>query len=356
MHYVSMNLVNLAVRFWHLYRVAFPTQRGVWRIERLLHKWIMAQPPQGKRKVYTRGGFCIEVDPTDFVQRTIYVSREWEPETAAAICANLRAGDTFVDVGANVGYFSLLASAIVGPIGTVLAFEPNPVTFQSLAHNIELNRCTNVKAIPVGLANEVGVARFYTDRSGNSGAASLAAGPYRDLETTEIRLDTLDRVLSALLPPPTMIKIDIEGAEVLALRGALGILREYKPVILCEVSEWSLERMGTSKETLFDLGGRAKGRQASLAVAVLHRADDDKQHSPVVYRITACRSWPAAIGEASTPDALPDAGRTGRTGDELWETLPKGKTHDTNLECWGMSVIGRARGGAWLVLGVDMYK
>jgi FkbM family methyltransferase len=250
----KMTFIDLVVRLLRAYRDASRVQRGVWRIERALHHWIMTCPPTDIRRVHTRAGFTMNVNLRDFVQRVIYISGEWEPESTEVLRATLRSGDTFIDIGANVGYFSLLASALVGAEGKIIAFEPNPPTFNALTQNIALNRCTNVTALAVGLSDRTGAAELQNDTPENAGAASLVPRASPNANTVLVQLDTLDRVLEMRqIESVSMIKIDVEGAEVVALRGALETLRRHRPSVLCEVSEYSLEQMGDSKQALFDL-------------------------------------------------------------------------------------------------------
>jgi precorrin-6B methylase 2 len=87
------------------------------------------------------------VDPSDYVNRIIAITGVWEPQVTAAFQALLSPGDVCVDVGANIGYFSLLAARLVGSRGHVYAVEPSSTSYDRLTKNLELNNATNVTAL-----------------------------------------------------------------------------------------------------------------------------------------------------------------------------------------------------------------
>jgi FkbM family methyltransferase len=114
---------------------------------------------------------------------------------------------TAFDVGANVGYFTLLLSMAVGPAGHVFAFEPDPTNFAFLQSHLSLNRCTNVSAIEAAASNRTGEAQFECARS---------MGHVSPTGRTTVRTIRLDE-----FPTPDIIKMDIEGGEFDAIPGAL---------------------------------------------------------------------------------------------------------------------------------------
>ena len=248
---VNLDFVDLIAKAWRFYKSVAPIEWGQWRVERALY-WAL-ENSRGVRRIRTHDGFLMDLDLADFLQRHIYVTGTWEPATAAALTARLKPGDVFIDIGANVGYFSLLAAQIVGTEGRVLAFEPNPEVFERLRRNADLNTATCIQMYRLGIGAQAGTARFFIDPSGNTGASSLA-GQTRDGNNLDIQLDTLDNISQLEnLTRVAMLKIDIEGAELQALQGARNVLHIHRPDIICEVSEGSLEKMGASKEALYDL-------------------------------------------------------------------------------------------------------
>jgi FkbM family methyltransferase len=129
----------------------------------------------------------------------------------------LRPGQVFYDVGANVGFYTLVASALVGPTGHVAAFEPQPRNVEYLRRHIELNRIRNCRVLPIALGERPGRARF--QRAGHPAMGSLASAG-----ELEVEVASLDELVSrGVIPEPDVIKLDIEGGERLC-SGARGRL------------------------------------------------------------------------------------------------------------------------------------
>ena len=140
------------------------------------------------------------------------------PHVTEAIQEYLAEGNTFIDVGAHIGYFTVLASQIVGPNGKVLSFEPFPENFKYLQGNIKLNDLKNVFAYHLGL----------WDSSTKKGILETAPNMARTIEGNDIEMITFD----SLDVKPNIIKLDIEGSELFALRGMAQTLTKYKPILL----------------------------------------------------------------------------------------------------------------------------
>jgi FkbM family methyltransferase len=180
-----------------------------------------------------------------------YGHREADLELAGRL---LQPGDVFVDGGANVGLFTLVAAERVGPTGKVIAFEPGRTVRLRLLENVVLNRFSQVEVIPFALSSAAGQASFRTFEIGGSALNHLTPidGEGGGLET--VALTTLDAVL---IPHDrdrvTLIKLDLEGAEHDALLGAAAILRERRPDLLLEIEPPHLQRMGTSAGAVADL-------------------------------------------------------------------------------------------------------
>lgn len=136
----------------------------------------------------------------------------------------LRPGGTVLDVGAHVGYYTLLASVLVGGSGRVHAFEPNPRNADFLRRHVRINRLRNVTVQQAAVSDRAATARF--DFGSGSGTGHLAdAGA---LEVLTLRLD--DYCAEHGLAP-TAVKIDVEGAEMSVLAGAAGTLARHRPTI-----------------------------------------------------------------------------------------------------------------------------
>jgi FkbM family methyltransferase len=184
-----------------------------------------------------------------------------EPELTERIAKRLRPGDTFIDVGANIGYYTLLASQRVGKDGLVFAFEPSPPNLAHLAGNLTLNKCNNVVLYSVALSDTDVVAKLSLPWHINSGVASLGNGPSCHGEACFLPGHTLTatRRLDGLLTPDQLrgrltVKIDAEGHEPQALRGMENLLAGASDVcVACEVSPASYP-VGELCERLASLG------------------------------------------------------------------------------------------------------
>jgi FkbM family methyltransferase len=212
----------------------------------------------GTRRVRTRHGFRMELELNDWVDQHIYATGDYEPYSAHVMQALLRPGDCMLDVGANVGFFSLLAAKCVGAGGRVIAFEPAPETRARLQRNVALNLATSVASdtdwpIEVraeAITDQWGDREFFTGPRQHSGIASLRSLGADADQAIQVPGTTLDRALPDGTPVH-LVKIDIEGAEAEALRGMERILQECHPHLLLEVSADYLCEMGDSAAGLF---------------------------------------------------------------------------------------------------------
>jgi FkbM family methyltransferase len=148
----------------------------------------------------------------------------YEPEQTALFREHLRPGATVLDVGAHVGYYTLLSSVLVGPVGRVFAFEPNPVNHGFLGRHAAVNGCRNVTVVQAAVSDRDGTARF--DFGSGSGTGHLAEGG-----ALEVRTVALDGFCAEHGITPSAIKVDVEGAEMEVLRGAEDTVSRARPVI-----------------------------------------------------------------------------------------------------------------------------
>jgi len=166
-----------------------------------------------------------------------------EPGVAKVLSENLKRGDTFIDVGAYIGYYSVLARTIVGESGKVVSFEPNPESYEILRRNIELNRYANVVAENVALSDEEGTLKLFIGRAKDSSSLFLAEGVDEKRYIT-VRVTTLDNYCQSHGIAPNFVKIDAEGAEYKILKGFEKTINAYHPKLLIEVHPRHLERQG----------------------------------------------------------------------------------------------------------------
>lgn len=149
---------------------------------------------------------------------------EMEPEQTAAMTAMIKPGDVLFDIGANVGYYSILASRLVGENGRVVAFEPLPRNVDFLERHIELNDAGNVTVQRLALSDKRGMSRFTTGQ--NSAMGHIGKDGELEVETV-----SLDEVVAELGITPDVIKMDVEGSEMDVFRGGEETLKRAKPSI-----------------------------------------------------------------------------------------------------------------------------
>jgi len=162
----------------------------------------------------------------------------YEPNLLKTIIHLVQPGWVAYDIGANIGYISLLLAQTVGEDGKVFSFEALPTNLDRLRSHIEINGLNSrVDVVPSAVAASSGVIRFFVGPSGAMGKAEGSAGrpesPGESIEVQGISLD--DFVYQNDNPPPDVIKMDIEGGEVLALQGMSRLLTKARPLILLEL-------------------------------------------------------------------------------------------------------------------------
>jgi len=162
------------------------------------------------------------------IQAHIFYFGQWEPNLTAFLKRRLGPGDTFIDVGANIGYFSLLASSIVGVTGNVVAIEASPSIFQQLGENVLRNLATNIRAVNVAASDKYGEVDLYRGIDGNQGSTTLspALGTSREARVLAVPFDQI--LIGSELTSARVIKIDIEGAELPVLRCILSRIQDCR--------------------------------------------------------------------------------------------------------------------------------
>lgn len=164
-----------------------------------------------------------------------YSSGTNELPVQEAIVAALAPGAVFFDVGANVGFFALLAARAVGPEGRVVAFEPVPELAGAIVDNAGRNDL-DVTVLPVAVGGADGREPLHLARH-PGGAALASAGPPPDRRgELDVEVRTLDALVAeGAVPAPDVVKIDVEGAEPAVLAGMTELLRTRRPVVVCEL-------------------------------------------------------------------------------------------------------------------------
>ncbi len=196
----------------------------------------------------TKAG-TVSCDPRDGVQATLLERGEWEPTVSRTITRILRAGDVFIDIGANIGYFSLLASKVVGPQGLVIAFEPLHENVSCLLDTCSRNRTDNVICLSLALGDACRPVTLHLSGDGQVGLTSLR--PVGD-QTRRVLSSRLDGILDeTLFARVRLIKLDVEGAEMNVVQGMEGLFaRGHRPFVICEVTDAFTRSLGASASML----------------------------------------------------------------------------------------------------------
>lgn len=241
-----------------VYALNTPEHRGKFRILRLLDALL--------------GPFQLE-NTVEKIQLSVYLSSLMDvsyfriarkpdagpevqiDEIAPKLIKNLRSGDLFIDIGANIGFLSLMASRRVGPDGLVIAIEPSNREYSRLLNNVAKNHVVNVLPVHAALGDTAGIAaleiaQYHTglNRLSNSNQIVGQRAKVAAFKGSELLALLLSNRKAAL------VKIDVEGAEVMVLRGLRSYLMEYVPEnVVVEITPRFLAYFGSSKRELYEL-------------------------------------------------------------------------------------------------------
>lgn len=224
-------------------------------IRRCVRFWRMRGPSlelQGgsRARLISLSGFRMYIDQADpLVGRHIAQCGDYERHVTAALRRLLRPGDTFLDIGANIGYHSLTAAGLVGDAGRVIAVEMSPVNCAMLRASAAANELHNILVQQTAVAETATQLSFcLPERTGNGFIADnllhhVHSNPDYFGQVMAVQAVTVD----SLIPPGQRInvmKIDIEGSEMRAFRGMTRLLTEQRPVILLEYFPHMLRSVG----------------------------------------------------------------------------------------------------------------
>jgi len=228
---MKQDLYLLTLRSWQrlppILRQAIKASWAGWVVK-------LARPQDDTKQVWRLSGALtghkIKIGhPEDFQ----FVDHAYEPEVCAVIAKLVRPGWVCADIGAHVGYMTLLMAKLVGDMGTVVAFEAAPDNVQLLAENIALNGYSHrVQVVQCAVSD--GLQDFVSlYRGPSSFETSITAGPRQDARI-EVPATSLDRFFA---PDARLdfVKMDIEGAEVAAVSGMKRILARQRPIMLVEI-------------------------------------------------------------------------------------------------------------------------
>lgn len=199
-----------------------------------LRRMLRASAPQGFTLVDICGGRLANTKMhVDLSCEKYYWLGTHEEPVQAAMASRVAPGATVYDVGAHAGFFSLLLSELVGAGGRVLAFEPQPENAARLLANVTANLRANIELHAVALSDTPGTGRMAPHSSSLEGA--LIANESPESSARSVNATTIDALVANGAPPPTLMKIDVEGAEGRVIAGARRTIAAHAPVMIIEM-------------------------------------------------------------------------------------------------------------------------
>lgn len=197
---------------------------------------------------------CSAAGPSDQMIRELYVNRHYQNDVLVALGQLLAPGDVFWDIGANHGFMSLYVSRAFHNSVRTIAFEPNPAVVRTLHENIAANGATSVQVEPVAVSDHPGREPLFFSR-GQSWNATLSgefAEHQADHDSVDVTVTTIDEAVESL-PPPSVLKVDVEGAEPRVLAGGRNALARLRPPMIAEYNELAIRDAGLTGDSYLEL-------------------------------------------------------------------------------------------------------
>jgi FkbM family methyltransferase len=208
----------------------------------------------GLLRTTTVEGYRFDVDRGTLIGWNVHFFGEYEPEVRREIRALLGPGGTAIDVGANVGWHTLLMASVVGPTGRVIAVEPNPTTRGRLSAVLEANGFVQVTVESRALADRPGTTGFDAPPAGDEWDGTGHLVRNADESPSRVTCTTIDALCRERgLEGVALVKIDVEGWETAVLRGGRDLLADHRPAILFEYDPAYVSRCGSTGDELSDL-------------------------------------------------------------------------------------------------------
>jgi FkbM family methyltransferase len=235
---ILLDMAAMAARL-----IPLPLKRALYHtgpMARFLRRTLNKAAPSGQAPIKIAGGDLEDLTMMlDLQKEKDYWLGTYEPELQAAIRRFTKPGMVVYDIGANIGYVSLLFARAVGPTGRVFAFEALPANLKRLQRNIDMNPgMAPIQTVAGAVCNASQPVRFLMHESTSMGKAAGSAGRpdssyTEEFYVTGISLD--DFIFSQGNPAPQVIKVDIEGGEVIAVSAMLRTMAEIQPIMLVEL-------------------------------------------------------------------------------------------------------------------------
>jgi len=162
-----------------------------------------------------------------------------EPPVQEVLAELLKPGMVFFDIGANIGFFTIIAAHLVGTNGSVFSFEPEPQNAEAVRHNVSINNFNQVQVIQKAVSSTTGRERFLlSEFSGGSALESGSPPPdlVGEIEVDVVAIDDLIQKKGGI-PSPDVVKIDVEGVEIDVLQGMKDTIKDFHPAIIYEIDD-----------------------------------------------------------------------------------------------------------------------
>jgi FkbM family methyltransferase len=224
--------------------------RGIEKIPFVAHAYY-TYLSKFKPCITTSWGFKMFINGSS-VGHELIVKGIYEPRTSILFSLVVKEGDIVVDLGANIGYYTLLASKKVGKSGRVYSFEPEPENYKLLLKNLKLNNACNVIPLQKAVLNREGTIKLYLDKGNPEGHTIIPLSPNSSKRFIEVECIVLDKYFKGR--KIDVIKMDVEGAEYLVLLGMTKLIDENKTVSLfVEFSPNHVKRTGHNPSGFIDM-------------------------------------------------------------------------------------------------------
>lgn len=230
----------------------FVLRRPLFKGQDRLFNYLFTRGKFGKKTIIAtplEGNFKIQCNPSTWIGAKITYTGNYEPALKKVFRSVIKKGDHILDIGANIGFHTLYFAELVGPGGTVTAFEPVPQNFEALIANIALNDFKNivVKNIALGIANETFTIK--ADKNSNNPGTYNLFDKQGDV-SIECRIGdevVLDK------EKIDFIKIDVEGYESFVIEGLIKTIKKHKPIIIFEYDKSYHQKTGLSEDYIFSM-------------------------------------------------------------------------------------------------------
>lgn len=203
-----------------------------------------------KKRLHNK--FYMLLTPTEHIQQQLFWYGYYEKELGNLVKKVVRPNDVFIDIGANIGYFSIL-SATISPSVRVISFEPVKDLFKKMKENFSINDCKNIEAINAA-AGEINERReLFISNADNLGMSSFHQPENYSGRKEKVEVVSIDNWFKTSgLSKIDLVKLDIEGSELAALKGMKGVLEKQKPVLLVEINPETLSLFGLKPHDIFN--------------------------------------------------------------------------------------------------------